>query len=45
MATTLEAIQAKMKKLQARADALMTKETAKVSDKNSSSTRRGVSAT
>ncbi|MFM0031876.1 H-NS family nucleoid-associated regulatory protein [Paraburkholderia madseniana] len=30
MATTLEAIQAQMKKLQARADALMTKETAKV---------------
>jgi len=30
MATTLEAIQAKMKKLQARADALLTKETAKV---------------
>lgn len=30
MATTLEAIQAKMKKLQAQADALMTKETAKV---------------
>jgi DNA-binding protein H-NS len=30
MATTLEAIQAKMKKLQARADALATKETAKV---------------
>ncbi|MFM0629343.1 H-NS histone family protein [Paraburkholderia xenovorans] len=29
MATTLEAIQAKMKKLQAQADALMTKETAK----------------
>ncbi|MFL9922224.1 H-NS family nucleoid-associated regulatory protein [Paraburkholderia fungorum] len=30
MATTLDAIQAKMKKLQAQADALMTKETAKV---------------
>ncbi|MFM0526940.1 H-NS family nucleoid-associated regulatory protein [Paraburkholderia strydomiana] len=30
MATTLEAIQAKMKKLQAQADALVTKETAKV---------------
>jgi hypothetical protein len=30
MATTLEAVQARMKKLQAQADALLTKETAKV---------------